>query len=85
MTNQDKDIEIEYCHDVILITVGDNQAEVIRLIRELNNQEITIKEIKKLISNLPCKVAECLWHRDKIIHYEEKFKSAGAVIKFEVY
>jgi ribosomal protein L7/L12 len=79
--NEDYEIEVEFCYDLILINVGENLTEVIALIRELNHQTLGIQEIKEMIEKSPVTIAECLAFQEPSI-WKKRFETIGAKTEF---
>jgi ribosomal protein L7/L12 len=79
--DEDYEIEVEFCYDLILVEVGENVAEVIALIRELNHQTLGIQEIKTMIQKGPVTIAECLAKQAPSI-WKKRFAEIGAKTEF---
>lgn len=84
MNENNYDIEIEYCHDIVLIDAGESRAKVIGLIRKLNYTNISIADIQTMIDNPPSVIAECL-DQQYAGQIKRKFESLGATVKLNRY
>jgi ribosomal protein L7/L12 len=79
--DEDYEIEVEFCYDLILIEVGAKPAEVIALIRELNHQTLGLQEIRTMIAKCPVTIAECLTFQQPNI-WKKRFEAIGAKTEF---
>lgn len=67
--------------DIILTDAGSQKLNVIKLIREIN-QNLSLKDAKDIIDNLPQKIAEKV-DRKKADELKKKFEEAGAKVEIK--
>jgi ribosomal protein L7/L12 len=79
--DEDYEIEVEFCYDLILVEAGEKPTDVIGLIRELNHQRLSIQEITTMIEKCPVTIAECLTFQHPAI-WKKRFEAIGAKTEF---
>lgn len=67
--------------DLILSDAGANKLNVIKILREIN-PNLSLKDAKDMVDNLPQKVAEKI-ERTKAEELKKKFEEAGAKIEIK--
>lgn len=67
--------------DIVLTDAGSQKLNVIKLIREIN-QNLSLKDAKDLVDNLPQKIAEKV-DRKKADELKKKFEEAGAKVEIK--